>query len=199
MNNTYSHSQFTWEFKYVHVFTISCHSQSADNQRTISGQSATLTRCVRAQLVPLNVRPGASPAAPRRTSPAAAHITQSALCRTVGDVCTSAQIKSDNRSRLLHETADRLVYCHEVLRMRTKMQKEVHLQYQAGAGRSLRGAPTRTRTCPTRRTTQCRRCGIARFALALSHYMHALTAAHSHCVLVCSISRYAHAASLGPR
>ena len=171
-------------------FTIS--GQSADNQRTIShahslcasatGPSTCTARCET-----------------RRTSPAAAHITQSALCRTVGDVCTSAQIKSDNRSRLLHETADRLVYCHEVLRMRTKMQKEVHLQYQAGAGRSLRGAPTRTRTCPTRRTTQCRRCGIARFALALSHYMHALTAAHSHCVLVCSISRYAHAASLGPR
>ena len=38
-------------------------------------------------------------------------------------VCTTAQIKSDNRSRLLHETADRLVYCHEALHMRTKMQK----------------------------------------------------------------------------
>ena len=49
-------------------------------------------------------------------------------------MCTSAQIKSDNRSRLLHETADRLVYCHEALRMRTKMQKEVHLP---GAGRCV--------------------------------------------------------------
>ena len=33
------------------------------------------------------------------------------------------RIKADNRSNLKHATADRLVYCHEALHMRTKMQQ----------------------------------------------------------------------------
>ena len=37
--------------------------------------------------------------------------------------CIYGKIKSDNRARPKHETADRLVYCHEALHLRTKMQK----------------------------------------------------------------------------
>ena len=32
-------------------------------------------------------------------------------------------IKTDKRSHLKHETADKLVYCHEALALRTKMAK----------------------------------------------------------------------------
>ena len=33
-------------------------------------------------------------------------------------------IKSDKRSRLSHDNADRLVYCHEALSLRTKLERE---------------------------------------------------------------------------
>ena len=51
---------------------------------------------------------------------------QCPFCLTVysnSKPCIYGKIKSDNRARPKHETADRLVYCHEALHLRTKMQK----------------------------------------------------------------------------
>lgn len=38
------------------------------------------------------------------------------------------KIKSDNRTRLGHHKSDKLVYCHEALHLKLKLQKASHTQ-----------------------------------------------------------------------